>query len=80
MKLEKIIKADASCLRGFMLPAGRAHRARVFVRNRQPARGGARNFLTGADSSDENAKILLSGYYKFQKSLKNRFSPSDGGL
>ena len=34
----------------------------------------------GADSSDEGAKIWFSGYYKCQKSPKNRYSPSDGGL
>ena len=33
----------------------------------------------GADSSDEWTKIWFSGYYKCQKSPKNRFSPSDGG-
>ena len=33
----------------------------------------------GADSSDEEAKIWLSGYYKRHKSPKNRFSLSDGG-
>ena len=32
--------------------------------------GGARNFPTGADSSDEGAKIWFSGYYKRQKSPK----------
>ena len=42
-------------------------------------RGGARNFPTGADSSDEWAKIWFSGYYKCQKSPKNRVSPSDEG-
>ena len=31
-------------------------------------RGGARNFPTGADSSDKGAKIRLSGYCKCQKS------------
>ena len=29
--------------------------------------GFARNFPTGADSSDEGAKIWFSGYYKCQK-------------
>ena len=33
----------------------------------------------GADSSDAEAKIWFSGYYKCQKSKKNCFSPSDGG-
>ena len=33
----------------------------------------------GVDSSDEGAKIWFSGYYKCQKSPKNRVSPSDGG-
>ena len=33
-------------------------------------RGGARNILTGAASSDEGAKIWFSGYYKGQKSPK----------
>ena len=37
-------------------------------------------FRWGPDSSDEGAKIRFSGYYKCQKSLKNHFSPSDGGL
>ena len=32
-----------------------------------------------ADSSDEVAKIWRSGYYKCQKSPKNRLSSSDGG-
>ena len=41
--------------------------------------GGARNFPTGAASSDDGAKIWFSGYYKCQKSPKSRFSPSDGG-
>ena len=36
-------------------------------------------FQRGADSSDEEAKIWFSGYYKCQKSPKNRYSPSDGG-
>ena len=43
-------------------------------------RGGARNFPTGADCSNEGAKIWLSEYYKSQKSPENRVSPSDGGL
>ena len=30
-------------------------------------RGGARNFPTGAESSDEGAKIWFSGYHKCQK-------------
>ena len=30
--------------------------------------GGARNFQPGPDSSDEGAKIRLSGYYKCQNS------------
>ena len=34
----------------------------------------------GADSSDEGAKIWFSGYYRCQKSPKNCFPPSDGGL
>ena len=33
-------------------------------------RGGDRNFPTGADSSDEGAKIWFLGYYKCQKSPK----------
>ena len=38
-------------------------------------RGGTRNFPTGADSSDEGAKICTSGYYKCQKSpKKSRFT------
>ena len=37
-------------------------------------------FQRGADSSDEGAKIWYSGYNKCQKSPKNRFSSSDGGL
>ena len=37
-------------------------------------RGGARNLPTGG------AKIRFSGYYKYGKSPKNGFSPSDGGL
>ena len=32
--------------------------------------GGARNFPTGADSSDEGTTIWFSGYYKCQKSPK----------
>ena len=39
-----------------------------------------RIFRQGADSSNEGAKIWLSGYCKCQKSLTNSFSPSDGGL
>ena len=42
--------------------------------------GGARNFPTGAESSDEGAKIWFSGYYEYQKSPKKSLSPSDGGL
>ena len=34
----------------------------------------------GTDSSDNRAKIWFSGYYKCQKSPKNRSSPSDVGL
>ena len=34
----------------------------------------------GADSSYEEAKIWFLGYYKCQKSPKNCFLPSDGGL
>ena len=41
-------------------------------------RGCARNFPTGADSSDEGAKIWFSWYYKCQKSPKNCVSPSNG--
>ena len=37
-------------------------------------------FRRGADSSYEGAKIWYLGYYKCQKSPKNRVSPSDGGL
>ena len=37
-------------------------------------------FQLGADSSDDGAKICFLGYYKCQKSRKNRFSPSDGEL
>ena len=37
-------------------------------------------FRQGADSSDEGAKIRLSGYCKCQKSPTNSFSPSYGGL
>ena len=33
----------------------------------------------GADSSDEGARIRLSGYCKWQKSPKNSSSPYDGG-
>ena len=43
-------------------------------------RDGARNLPTGADSFGERAKIWCAGYYKCQKSPKNRFPPSDGGL
>ena len=32
--------------------------------------GGARNFPTGAEPSDEGAKMWFSGYYKCQKSTK----------
>ena len=49
--------------------------------------GGARNCPTGGDSSDEEAKIRLSGYYKCQKSPKKLFftfrrelACSNGGL
>ena len=35
-------------------------------------------FRRGADSSDEGANIWVSGHYKYQKSPKNRLSPSDG--
>ena len=35
-------------------------------------------FRRGAGSSDEGAKIWFSGQYKYQKSPKNRLSPSDG--
>ena len=34
-------------------------------------RGSTSNFPTGADSSDEGAKIWFSGYYKCHKSPKN---------
>ena len=36
--------------------------------------------MGGADSTDEGAKIWFSEYHTYQKSPKNRFSPSDGGL
>ena len=51
----------------------------VLLRRRR-SRGGARNFPTGADSSNDGAQIWFSGYYKCQKSPKNCFSSSDGGL
>ena len=38
------------------------------------------SFPTGADSSDEGAKILFLGYFHCQKSPKNSFSTSDRGL
>ena len=34
----------------------------------------------GGDSSEEGAKIWFSGYCKYQKSPKSRFSPSEGEL
>ena len=42
-------------------------------------RGGARNFPTGADSSDDGAKIWLSGYYKCQKYPKKLLFAFRGG-
>ena len=33
--------------------------------------GGARNFPTGAESSNEGTKIWFSGYYKCQRSVGN---------
>ena len=43
-------------------------------------RGGARNFPTGAESSDEGAKIWFSGYHKCQKYPKKLLFTFQRGL
>ena len=50
--------------------AGKKWRQRLGEMGQLPNRGGAREFLTGADSSDERANIRFSGYYQRQKSPK----------
>ena len=56
-----------------------AHESIYTSSKRLSPRDGTRNFLMGANSSNEGAKIQFSGYYRCQIFPKMHFLPSDGG-